>query len=221
MKKGKISSYVVKRMPRYYRFLGDMIEEGEIKISSGEIARRLKLTPSQVRQDFNCFGEFGMQGYGYNVIQLRQEIGEILGIKKMSRAVIVGAGNIGQAICDSISFEKRGCRLVGIYDNSPEIIGKIVGEHGEHQVKGMEALAELCQKEGGSHLPDLAVICVSKKSARSVCEQLIALGIKNFWNFTQFDINLHFDDVNAENVHLGDSLLTLVYNINRNNCEAK
>lgn len=208
MKKERVSPYVIKRLPRYYRFLGDLIDEGRDRISSGELSARLKLTASQIRQDLNCFGEFGQQGYGYNVKLLRSEIGKIIGIKNINSVIIIGAGNIGEAICDDISFEKRGCSLTAIFDKDPAIIGR---EMGGHKVRDMEELSDFCNE----NKPQIAVLCVPKESAKSVCEQLIQLEITNFWNFTHLDINLHFEDVNVENVHLGDSLLTLVYNLNR------
>jgi redox-sensing transcriptional repressor len=208
MKKEHVSPYVIKRLPRYYRFLGDLIDEGRERISSGELSVRLKLTASQIRQDLNCFGEFGQQGYGYNVKLLRNEIGKIIGVKNVNSVIIIGAGNIGAAICDDISFEKRGCKLVGIFDKDPALKGKLMGGH---KIKPTEELPKFCK----ANSPQIAVLCVPQTSAKGVCEQLIGLGVTNFWNFTHLDINLHFDDVNVENVHLGDSLLTLVYNLNR------
>jgi len=208
MKKDYVSPYVIKRLPRYYRFLGDLLEDNRDKISSRELGARLKLTPSQVRQDLNCFGEFGQQGYGYNIKKLRDEIGKILGIESTNNAMIIGAGNIGQAICDGVSFEKRGCKLVAVFDKNPDLVGKTVGGYVVQDVKKMPAF---CRK----HKPEIAVLCVPQESAKALCEELIELGITNFWNFTHFDINLYFDDVNVESVHLGDSLLTLVYNLNR------
>jgi redox-sensing transcriptional repressor len=172
------------------------------------LSARLGLTASQIRQDLNCFGEFGQQGYGYNVAVLRGEIGKIIGIKNINSVIIIGAGNIGQAICDDISFEKRGCKLVGIFDKDPTLKGKLMGGH---KVKSAEELPRFCK----ANAPQIAVLCVPKESAKNACEELIGLGVTSFWNFTHFDINLHFEGVNVENVHLGDSLLTLVYNLNR------
>jgi redox-sensing transcriptional repressor len=218
MKKEHISPYVIKRLPRYYRFLGDLIDEGTVKISSKQLSERMKLTASQIRQDLNCFGEFGQQGYGYNVELLRNEIGDIIGITKLNRVVIIGAGNLGQAICDNLSFEKRGCRLVGIFDNNPDLYGEVVaGNQGiSHKVQPMSDLSKLCKVK--KNKPEIAVLCIPRDNASEVCGQLLELGVKNFWNFSHFDINVHFEDeeMNVENVHLGDSLLTLVYNLNRN-----
>ncbi|MCL2754092.1 MAG: redox-sensing transcriptional repressor Rex [Oscillospiraceae bacterium] len=209
MKKDYVSSYVIKRLPRYYRFLGDLIDEGRDRISSSELGGRLKLTASQVRQDLNCFGEFGQQGYGYNVELLREEIGRIIGINgdKSNTVIILGAGKLGSAICDNPSFEKRGCKIIGIFDKDPALKGK---DAGGHKIRFAGELENFCRR----YSPDIAVLCVPKESAKLVCEELIGLGVTNFWNFTHFDINLHFDDVNVENVHLGDGLLTLVYNLN-------
>jgi redox-sensing transcriptional repressor len=208
MKKEYISPYVIKRLPRYYRFLGDLIDEGKIKTSSSELAERLGMTASQIRQDLNCFGEFGQQGYGYNVRLLRKEIGEIIGIQHLNKAIIIGAGNVGTALCDENSFGKRGCSLIGIFDNANALMNK---QKGEHKVQSINLLPDFCEK----HKPDIAVICVPKMSVRPVCERLIQCGVTNFWNFTHFDIKSHFENVNVEDVHLGDSLLTLVYNLNR------
>jgi redox-sensing transcriptional repressor len=210
MKKDYISPFVIKRLPQYYRFLEELLDEGVYRISSSKFSKRIGFTASQIRQDLNCFGEYGQQGYGYNVEHLRKEISEIIGMKNVesNRVIIIGAGNIGQAICDDISFEKRGCKLIGIFDNQAEVQGKRILEH---TVRSMEELPRFCKE----NKPNIAVLCVPKGVARAVCEILIGLGIKSFWNFTHFDINLYFDDVNVENVHLGDSLLTLVYNLNR------
>jgi redox-sensing transcriptional repressor len=208
-----ISPRTVERLMRYYSFLGELIDEGKPKISSKEFSERMKLTASQIRQDLNCFGGFGVQGYGYNVELLRNEIAEIIGITKMSRVIIVGAGNLGQAICDDVSFGKRGCELIGIFDNDPQLIGKEVAGRGgnTYKISSMEELPAFCAEEK----PQIAVLCVPKTSAKEVCTQLCEAGVRNFWNFTHFDINLHFEDVVVENVHLGDSLLTLLYNINK------
>jgi redox-sensing transcriptional repressor len=213
MKNKKISPYVIKRLPRYYRFLGDLMDEGETRISSMALSSLMGLTASQIRQDLNQFGGFGQQGYGYNVESLRSEIASIIGMDKVNKVIIVGAGNVGQAICDDISFEKRGCILTGIFDKSPALHGKKVTA--EHKVRSMEELPEFCEK----HQPSIAVLCVPKTSAEEVCEQLLECGVKCFWNFTHFDINLCHrdrDDIFVENVHLGDSLLTLVYSLNIN-----
>jgi len=210
MKKDYISPYVIKRLPRYYRFMCDLIEEGKVKISSKELSERMKVTASQIRQDLNHFGEFGNQGYGYNVKRLRKEIEDILGIYKDGKrnsVIIIGAGNMGQAICDDFSFEKRGCALIGIFDKDPELHGKTIAGH---KVLSMEELADFCE----GNKPDIATLCVPKTSAKSVCEMLIALDVTNFWNFSHFDINVHFENVNVENVHLGDSLFTLLYSMN-------
>ena len=185
------------------------MDEGRVKISSKELSERMRLTASQIRQDLNCFGGFGQQGYGYNVEVLRHEIAMIIGTENidMNRVIIIGAGNIGTAICDNLSFEKRGCVLVGIFDKSERLHGKMTAGH---KIRGMHELSEFCERKQ----PRIAVLCIPKAEAKSVCEELIALNVRNFWNFSHFDINLYFDNVNVENVHLGDSLLTLVYNVN-------
>lgn len=207
-----IPQCVVKRLPQYYRFLGDLLDEGITRISSKELSVRMGLTASQIRQDLSRFGEFGRFGYGYSAESLRKSIGDIIGVENLNRVIIVGAGNVGQAICDDVSFEQRGCVLSGIFDRDENLHGKVMKGKGGglYEIKGMGELPRFCEE----NQPNIVALCVPKTSAKSVCELLIGLGQKNFWNFTHFDINLHFDDVNVENVHLGDSLLTLVYKLN-------
>jgi len=155
----------------------------------------------------NCFGGFGVQGYGYNVEILRQEIAHIIGLEKSSKVIVIGAGKIGQAICDGMGFERRGCELIGVFDIDSKLHGKSVAGH---KIKSMEELSGFCK----GNQPKIAVLCIPKKAAVEACEELIELGVKNFLNFSHFDIKLHHKDVNVENVHLGDSLLTLLYKAN-------
>jgi redox-sensing transcriptional repressor len=214
--KNKVSPYVIRRLPRYYRFLGGLIDEGTLRISSRGLAQRMGLTASQIRQDLNCFGGFGQQGYGYNVEGLRNEIADILGMDKVNRVIIIGAGNIGQAICDDISFEKRGCVLTGIFDRDSKLHGRKINQREgvSHEIQSMGRLAEFCRM----NKPNIAVLCIPMEGVENVCEELIKLNVKSFWNFSHFDVSLHYkdrDDINVVNVHLGDSLLTLVYNLNR------
>jgi redox-sensing transcriptional repressor len=183
------------------------MNEGKEKISSKELSERMKLTASQIRQDLNCFGGFGQQGYGYNVGVLRGEIAEIIGIEKKTDVIIIGAGNLGRAIASGMNFDERGCRLIGIFDDNPDIKNT---ETAGFSVMGMEDLAAFC----GENSPKIAVLCIPEESAKSVCDELISLNVRSFWNFSHFDINLHYEDVTAENVHMGDSLLTLVYGVN-------
>ncbi len=205
-KSEKISNSVIRRLPRYYRFLGELSKEGINKISSRELAERMRLTASQIRQDLNCFGGFGQQGYGYNVSELRSEIGAILGVDKQHKAVLIGAGNLGHAIAVHINFEKYGCKLCGIFDSDERMAGQtIVGQ----KILGTEYLSEFCRQ----HQPKIAILCIPKSAAPVICEQLIGLGVKAFWNFSHYDINLEHSNIIVENVHLGDSLLALNYGV--------
>ncbi|MBR4112080.1 MAG: redox-sensing transcriptional repressor Rex [Ruminiclostridium sp.] len=205
-KNEKISNSVIRRLPRYYRFLGELSKEGINKISSRELAERMRLTASQIRQDLNCFGGFGQQGYGYNVSELRSEIGSILGVDKQHKAVLIGAGNLGHAIAVHINFEKYGCKLCGIFDSDERMVGQtIVGQ----KILDVDRLSEFCRQ----HQPRIAILCIPKAAAPQLCEQLIGLGVKAFWNFSHYDINLEHNDIIVENVHLGDSLLALNYGV--------
>lgn len=205
-KSEKISNSVIRRLPRYYRFLGELLKEGINKISSRELAERMRLTASQIRQDLNCFGGFGQQGYGYNVSELRSEIGAILGVDKQNKAVLIGAGNLGHAIAVHINFEKYGCKLSGIFDSDERIIGQTIAGT---KILSVDRLSEFCRQ----NQPKIAILCIPKSAAPQLCEQLIALGIKAFWNFSHYDINLEHNDIIVENVHLGDSLLALNYGV--------
>ena len=205
-KSEKISNSVIRRLPRYYRFLGELLKEGTNKISSRELAERMRLTASQIRQDLNCFGGFGQQGYGYNVSELRNEIGAILGVDKQNKAVLIGAGNLGHALAVHINFEKYGCKLCGIFDSDERMIDQTIAGN---KIMGVERLSEFCRQ----NQPKIAILCIPKSSAPQICEQLIGLGVKAFWNFSHYDINLDHNDIIVENVHLGDSLLALNYGV--------
>ncbi|MCL2697856.1 MAG: redox-sensing transcriptional repressor Rex [Oscillospiraceae bacterium] len=205
--KGYISNSVIRRLPRYYRFLGELQKEGTLKISSAELSARMKLTASQIRQDLNCYGGFGQQGYGYNVDVLRREIGEIIGVKKKIKTILIGAGNLGKAITSYFDFPKYGCELIGIFDVDPQLEG---AEIASLSVCSMTKLTAFC----GEKKPEIAVLCIPKDSAPAVCEILVESGVKAFLNFSHYDINLHFEGIITENVHMGDSLLTLAYNVN-------
>lgn len=205
-KNNDISASVIKRLPRYYSYLEDLIEENVERISSKDLAGRMKTTASQIRQDLNCFGGFGQQGYGYNIKALHEEIGSILGVDKEYKTIMIGAGNLGKAITSQISFEKKGCRLTAIFDNDSKIIGQTVAGIEVSDVKNLESYCKI-------NTPSIAVLCLPKENAFGVAKKLIELGVKSFWNFSHFDLNLHFDNIVVENVHLGDSLLTLTYKI--------
>lgn len=208
-KEGKISDSVIRRLPRYYRFLGELLEENTDKISSGELSKRMKLTASQIRQDLNCFGGFGQQGYGYNVAALREEIGKILGLDKCRKAILIGAGNLGTALALHIDFHRSGCELVGIFDLNPKILGQSLDGL---SIMGIDMLESFCKE----NKPEIAVLCTPKSAAKELCDKLIELKVLSFWNFSHYDLNLEYEDKNivVENVHLGDSLLTLTYRTN-------
>ena len=208
-KNEKISKSVIRRLPRYYRFLGELLADGITRISSRELAEKMNVTASQIRQDLNCFGGFGQQGYGYVVSDLRDEIGTILGVNEEHGAVIIGAGNLGRALAVHLDYGKYGCRLVGIFDANPELAGTKLGDL---KVMPMEKLDGFCKK----NKPVIAILCIPKSAAPEVCPRLARLGVRAFWNFSHYDIGLLPDigNIPVENVHLGDSLMALCYSIN-------
>lgn len=206
-KKSDISVSVIKRLPRYYRFIGELVKQGTVRISSGELAEKMSLTASQIRQDLNCFGGFGQQGYGYNLAELRTEIGKILGISQGYKTIIIGAGNLGHAIAAHMDFREYGCRLVGIFDNDPKKAGSRVADL---EVMPVSELDSFCIREQ----PKIAVLCIPKTAAQELADKLISLGINAFWNFSHYDIKITHKDVVVENVHLGDSIMMLSYALN-------
>lgn len=206
MRKSNISSSVIKRLPRYYRFLGDLHNRGIECISSGNLARRMGLTASQIRQDLNCFGGFGQQGYGYNIAQLREKIGEILGVLNHKKTILVGAGNLGRAIALHMDFQSKGYQFIGVFDKKPSLIGQIVAGI---PVRNISDLDEYCKE----NKPEIAILCIPKEETMEIAKQLVRLGIKGFWNFTHYDLAMEYPDIVVENVHLGDTLMTLSYNV--------
>lgn len=207
MPKGDVSLSVIKRLPRYYRFLGEIKKAGVQRISSGELSKRMGFTASQIRQDLNCFGGFGQQGYGYNVEQLYLEIGKILGVDRKAKTVLIGAGNLGRAVASHMSFEERGFNLIGIFDRNEALAGQLVRNLPIRHING---LYDFCR----DNTPTVAVLCIPSESAQEITDELVKLGVKGFWNFSHFDIAAHHPDVAVENVHLSDSLMTLSYHIN-------
>lgn len=201
----KISSAVIKRLPRYYRYLSELLDNGIDRVSSQELSHQMHITASQIRQDFNNFGGFGQQGYGYNVEVLRGEIGKILGLDKNYNVIILGAGNLGRALANYGGFEKRGFLMSAIFDVSQEKIGQKVGDI---PVFDMADLSEYVQ----THDVDIAALTLPKAVAPKVAAELAELGVRAFWNFAATDLNLP-DDVVVENVHLAESLMRLSYNI--------
>ncbi|MBE6777531.1 MAG: redox-sensing transcriptional repressor Rex [Ruminococcaceae bacterium] len=201
---GIISNSVIKRLPRYYRFLGELRAAGMSKISSRELSEKMGLTASQIRQDLNCFGGFGQQGYGYNIDILQEEIAYILGLDKPKSIILIGVGNLGRAVTMHMNFESKGFHLIGLFDSKESIVGQIVKNQ---PVRNIDTLDEFCRE----NLPKAAILCIPKEAAEKVVNQLMKLGVKNFWNFSHYDIAVNNPDAKVENVHLGDSLTRLSY----------
>lgn len=204
-----ISNSVIRRLPRYYRFLGELEDQQISKISSRELSERMHLTASQIRQDLNCFGGFGQQGYGYNVSELRKEIGRILGVDKHRKTILIGAGNLGTALAVHINFEKSGCSLIGIFDSNKKIVGNPLGKL---TITDIDDLEKFCRE----NKPEVAVLCIPKSVTKEIVDRLTELGVRSFWNFSHYDINVEHKNIIVENVHLCDSLLTLSYGVNNN-----
>ena len=205
MKRIKVSNNVIRRMPRYLRKLDDLNAAGIERISSGELGRQMGLTPSQIRQDFSCFGEFGQQGYGYNVKYLYDEIGKILGINRKHYMIIIGAGNLGRALANYASFEKRGFILKGLFDINPELDGQEVRGVPIHM---MDELPKFVDENS----IDIAALTIPKDESIKVAKFLADHNVHGIWNFAHTDLNLP-DDVIVENVHLSESLMRLSYTI--------
>ncbi len=206
-KNENISMSVIRRLPRYYRFLYDLKENGIERISSRELSSRMGLTASQIRQDLNCFGGFGQQGYGYIVEQLYNEIGHIMGMYNFTPTIIIGAGNMGSTMATQMKFESKGVNLIGIFDKAPEVIGKQIGEL---KVLSIDTLDAFCKE----YMPEMAIMCIPKEAAPQVVDILVQNGVRGFWNFSHYDINFVHPEAIVENVHLGDSLMTLSYRLN-------
>ena len=204
--KKKVSIAVIRRLPRYYRYLSDLLRMDITRISSKELSARMGITASQIRQDLNCFGGFGQQGYGYNVESLYNEIGSILGVNSKFKTVIIGAGNMGQALSNYGNFEKRGFKLTGIFDVNPKVIGK--------KIKGIEIMhLDTIEEFTKNNKVDIAILTVPYEQTPELAERMARLGIKGLWNFSPMDLKLT-SDVVVENVHLSDSLMVLGYKIN-------
>ncbi|SJZ60162.1 redox-sensing transcriptional repressor Rex [Garciella nitratireducens] len=202
----KVSMAVVRRLPKYYRYLEDLLHKEIYRISSKELSKIMGLTASQIRQDLNCFGGFGQQGYGYNVEELHKEIGKILGLTKRYKTVIVGAGNIGQAIANYSHFEQKGFELKGIFDINPKLIGLKIRDVEIYDVDYLEDFV----KENNI---EIGVICVPREKAQETAEKLVAGGVRGIWNFAPHDIKIP-ENIVLENVHLSESLYTLTYLLN-------
>ncbi len=201
----EISQAVIRRMPRYYRYLGELLDDGVERISSNDLSTRMRVTASQIRQDLNNFGGFGQQGYGYNVKYLYDEIGNILGINQRHNMIVIGAGNLGQALANYVNFEKRGFVIIGLFDVNPALKGTFVRDI---EVRMMNEL-ELFVKE---KRVDIAALTMPKEHAKQIAGFLVELGIGAIWNFAHLDLELP-EHVVVENVHLSESLMQLSYNI--------
>lgn len=205
-KKENVSMSVIRRLPRYHRFLSELGKSGVTRISSKELSEKMGVTASQIRQDFNCFGGFGQQGYGYNVSQLCEEIEKILGIKHSFKCVLVGAGNLGRAIVGHMPFQQLGFDLIGVFDNSPRVIGAAISGH---QVLDYAEISRFYKE----HAPVMAILCVPREYVEDISDELYSLGIRSFWNFSHYDISLKHTDAIVENVHMNDSMMTLCYKL--------
>lgn len=207
-KRKGISMAVIKRLPKYHRYLNELMNNDVDRISSKELSERIGFTASQIRQDFNCFGDFGQQGYGYNVKELYNQISSILGLHKQYNTIIVGAGNIGQAIAN-YKFDRLGFNLIGIFDANPKLAGIKIRDVAIEDIDEIKNFLSI-------NSVDVGFICVPRTNAQRVCDELVNNGIKAIWNFAPVDLNVP-EDVIVENVHLSESLLTLVYLLNQAN----
>ena len=203
MESKEISKAVIARLPRYYRYLQDLLEEGTERISSNELSKRMQVTASQIRQDLNNFGGFGQQGYGYNVQYLFEEIGKILGLDREHNIIIVGAGNLGQALANYVEFEKKGLMIKGIFDVNPRLIGKTVRGIEIRMIDEVEAFIR-------DNKIEIAALTVPKSKAEDMAKLLVTYGIKGIWNFANIDLHT-IENVVVENVHLSESLMKLSY----------
>ncbi len=206
MKKQNVSDAVIRRLPRYYRYLDDLYLKGSVRISSSVLGEKMGITASQIRQDLSCFGEFGQQGYGYNVDELRREIGRILGVDKSHRIIVVGVGNLGRALIQNFHFNDAGFLLEAAFDVSPDLAGAEVAGVPVLNVTELERFVP-------AHKPDVAVLTLPQSAAQQMADRLIGLGVRGFWNFTNVELSSQAENVRFEDVHFADSLLTLSYRI--------
>ena len=204
--KPQVSSAVIKRLPRYHRYLGDLLREGRLRISSQELSKLMNVTASQIRQDLNCFGGFGQQGYGYNVKYLHGKISELLGVNEGYRAVIVGAGNLGRALAATHMFERRGVKVVAMFDVDPNVVNT---EISGIPVYHTDTLYDFCRREK----VQIGVLSVPKEAALAVSLAMAEAGVTGLWNFANMELCVPHEGVIVENIHLGDSLLQLCYEL--------
>ena len=206
-KKKNVSMAVIKRMPKYYRYIGELVKNDVDRISSKELGEKIGFTASQIRQDLNNFGDFGQQGYGYNVKELHNQIGAILGVGKEYNAVLIGAGNIGQAIANYSRFTDIGLGITAIFDANPKLVGMRIRDV---EIKDIDELKGYLEE---NHI-DMGILCVPRINAQKVCDVLVNGGVRGIWNFAPIDLHVP-ETVKVENVHLSESLLTLVYQMNK------
>ena len=204
MKQAKVSNNVIRRLPRYLRKLDELKTAGVDRISSGELGRQMSLTSSQIRQDFSCFGEFGQQGYGYNVTGLRGEIASILGMNRDFSVILVGVGNIGRAMIENFCFEQYGFHMLAAYDVRPEVVGTDISGIRIHDISELPEIFRTSKV-------DMAVLSVPKLIANKVARELIDHGVQAIWNFTNVELDVSEDEAIVENIHFSDSLLALGY----------
>ena len=207
MKAKDVSPMVIKRLPRYYRYLGELLSKNVARISSKDLSNLMGVTASQIRQDLNCFGGFGQQGYGYNVEQLYIQIANILGLDKGYKTIIMGAGNLGRALANHANFRKRGFNIIAIFDDNEKLEGKEIGGLKVRNTSHLETF----MKENS---PQIAILALPKDAAEKVAMRLVSLGIKGIWNFSYGELHLP-ESVAVENVHLSDSLMTLSYKVSQ------
>ncbi len=205
MKEKIVSPVVIKRLPRYYRYLGELLSKGVLRISSKDLSTLMGVTASQIRQDLNCFGGFGQQGYGYNVEMLHKEMGNILGLDRGYKTIIVGAGNLGKALAKHSNFRKRGFNLIGIFDADDSLTGKEIAGIAVQSSKDMEEFVR-------ENKPDIAILALPKSAVEPEANRLVKLGVKGIWNFSYGELHLP-EGIAVENVHLSDSLMTLSYKL--------
>ena len=207
METKQISKAVIKRLPRYYRYLGELMEDNVERISSNELSKKMHTTASQIRQDLNNFGGFGQQGIGYKVEVLRTEIGKLLfGDGELLPTVLIGAGRLGSAVSSFICRDTNGYRLIGVFDIDPSLVGR---EMGGVPIRPLDELAAFCAE----HQPQVAVLCVPRQSAIDLAGDLVKYGFTGVWNFSHYDLSVEYPGLTVENVHLGDSLMSLGYRL--------
>ncbi len=201
----EISQAVIRRLPRYYRYLGELLDDGVERISSNDLSKRMHVTASQIRQDLNNFGGFGQQGYGYNVSYLHEEIGNILGVNEIHNVIVIGCGNLGQAIANYVKFERVGFRIIGLFDVNPALKGKQIRDL---EVQMLDDLPTFIAEND----VEIAALTLPKQNAKATALKLVALGVHAIWNFAHVDLD-DIPELIVENVHLSDSLMQLSYNI--------